>query len=97
VLPPSISFLDIQCPNVTFVSPILIGEDISMSRIIALNVANNWAGNLVTCVNYNHLWLNESFSLFIYRKIINRILIHEELAQFVTTTISQQMQRRVKY
>jgi len=96
VLPPSISFLKIQCPNVTFVSPILIG-DISMSRTIALNIANNWAGNLVTCVNYNHLWLHESFSIFIYMKIINRILIHEELAQFVSKMESDLLQMMVKY
>jgi len=96
VLPPSISFLKIQCPNVTFVSPILIG-DISISHKISMNIANNWAGNSVTCKNYYHLWLHESFSRFIYMKIINRIFTDKELAQFVSKIEFDNLQMVVKY
>jgi len=82
---------------VTFVSPDLLGGDISVSSAIAWFIANNWAGNLVTCVNYNHLWLHESFSIFIYMKIINRIFNHEEITQFVAKMESDQLQIMVKY
>ncbi|XP_024893067.1 leukotriene A-4 hydrolase-like [Temnothorax curvispinosus] len=46
--------------------------------------ATIWAGNLVTCCNYEHLWLNKSFSIFISRKIMRTILYHEDSSPDVT-------------
>ncbi|XP_077282891.1 leukotriene A-4 hydrolase-like [Temnothorax americanus] len=69
VLPPSIAHFEIECPCVTFISPTLLGGDISYLSSLARNISQSWAGNLVTCSNYQHLWLNKSFSIFICRKI----------------------------
>ncbi|XP_077254940.1 leukotriene A-4 hydrolase-like [Temnothorax americanus] len=75
VLPPSIAHFEIECPNVTFIPSTLLGGDRSyIGYSLARNIAQSWAGNLVTCENYEHLWLNKSFSLFISRKIKCRVL-----------------------
>ncbi|XP_071639989.1 leukotriene A-4 hydrolase-like [Temnothorax longispinosus] len=84
VLPLSIAHFEIECPCVTFISPTLLGGDISyLSSLIARNISQSWAGNLVTCSNYQHLWLNKSFSIFICRKIkCTMYLNYEDLYKF---------------
>ena len=89
VLPPSIAHFEIECPCVTFISSTLLGGDECYMSSLARNISQSWAGNLVTCSNYEHLWLNKSFSIFIYRKIgckvysnyeeMNKIFQREEL------------------
>lgn len=74
MLPPSISHFEIECPCVTFVSPSLLGADLLWDSLIAWNISQSWAGGLVTCSNFQHLWLNKSFSIFISRRIINKLL-----------------------
>ncbi|XP_071639719.1 leukotriene A-4 hydrolase-like [Temnothorax longispinosus] len=87
VLPPSIAHFEIECPCVTFISPTLLGGDRSyVSYSLARNISQSWAGNLVTCCNYEHLWLNKSFSIFISRKIKRRVfsvLYHKEIEVFL--------------
>jgi len=97
VLPPSISHFKIQCPCVTFVSPVLLGGDISVSFSVASSIAYNWAGNSVTCVNFNHLWLHESFNKFIYIRIINKMFFHDEIAQYLADINFHELQMMVKY
>ncbi|XP_071580602.1 leukotriene A-4 hydrolase-like [Temnothorax nylanderi] len=83
VLPPSIAHFEIECPCVTFISPTLLGGDRSyVSYSLARNISQSWAGNFVTCENYQHLWLNKSFSLFISRKIRRNVLYHDGIDAF---------------
>ncbi|XP_071554027.1 leukotriene A-4 hydrolase-like [Temnothorax nylanderi] len=80
LLPPSIADFEIECPCVTFISPFLIRGDRSyVCNSLARNISQSWAGNLVTCENYKHLWLNKSFSLFISRKIKRHVLYHARI------------------
>ncbi|XP_071559233.1 leukotriene A-4 hydrolase-like [Temnothorax nylanderi] len=78
VLPPSIAHFEIECPCVMFISPILLPGDYSYISLLAQRISESWAGCLVTCSNYEHLWLNKSFSIFISRKIISKLLIQIE-------------------
>ncbi|XP_071559234.1 leukotriene A-4 hydrolase-like [Temnothorax nylanderi] len=78
VLPPSIAHFEIECPCVMFISPILLPGDYSCISLLAQRISESWAGCLVTCLNYEHLWLNKSFSIFISRKIISKLLIQIE-------------------
>ncbi|XP_071559237.1 leukotriene A-4 hydrolase-like [Temnothorax nylanderi] len=78
VLPPSIAHFEIECPCVMFISPTLLPGDRSIISLLARYISKSWAGYLVTCSNYEHLWLNKSFSIFISRKIISKLLIQIE-------------------
>ncbi|KAG5305557.1 LKHA4 hydrolase, partial [Acromyrmex insinuator] len=71
VLPPNIPEIDLSCLSMIFVSSTLLNEDsFLICSTIAQKVAQNWAGGLVTCTNFQHLWLNKSFSTFISRRIM---------------------------
>ncbi|KAG5348034.1 LKHA4 hydrolase, partial [Acromyrmex charruanus] len=71
VLPSNIPEIDLSCLSMIFVSSTLLNEDsFLICSTIAQKVAQNWAGGLVTCTNFQHLWLNKSFSTFISRRIM---------------------------
>ncbi|XP_071639626.1 leukotriene A-4 hydrolase-like [Temnothorax longispinosus] len=83
VLPPSIAHFEIECPCVQFISPTLFHGDLSCISFFARTISQSWAGNLVTCSSYEHLWLNKSFSIFISRRILGKLLIHEDVESFL--------------
>lgn len=100
VLPQNIilKYLKVECPNVIFVSPALINGDISLIiRSLAQQISHMWTEYLVTCVNYNHLWLNKSLRMFIYKKIINKMLINKRTKEFFMTKMNCKMQKKVRY
>ncbi|KYN35576.1 Leukotriene A-4 hydrolase, partial [Trachymyrmex septentrionalis] len=74
VLPPNIPEIELQCLTTIFVSSTLLNEDsFLICSTLAQKVAQSWTGGVVTCENFQHLWLNKSFSTFISRKIIHRM------------------------
>ena len=70
VLPPSFPFGGMENPTLTFVTPALIAGDKSLASVIAHEISHSWSGNLVTNENWADFWLNEGFTMFIQRKII---------------------------
>ena len=73
ILPPSFSFSGMEHPCVNFVSPALVTGDKTGTIIIAHELAHSWSGNLVTCKNFEHLWVNEGLTTFIDGKIKSRL------------------------
>ena len=81
MLPRNIPEIEVQCLFIIYMSSMLLNEDFFIIYTTATvhsaqKVAQSWAGSLVTCENFQHLWLNKSFSTFISRKIICRIYKH---------------------
>jgi len=75
VLPPNIPEIELPCVSMIFVSSTLLNEDAFLIySTVAQKVAQSWAGGLVSCKNFQHLWLNKSFSTFISKKIIHGII-----------------------
>ena len=70
ILPPSCPFGGMENPTLTFISPSLIAGDKSLSFIIAHEIGHSWSGNLVTMNNWSDFWLNEGFTMFLERKLI---------------------------
>lgn len=73
ILPPSVSHFEIECSYLIFVSPTLLDADWSLCEPIARSISHNWAGIMVTCANFEHLWLNKSFSMYICRRILQEL------------------------
>lgn len=89
--------LKVECPNVIFVSPILLNGDISLIiRSVVKQISHMWTEYLVTCVNYNHLWLSKSLGMFIYKKIICKLSIDEKTKEFFMIEINRELQNKVK-
>ena len=42
----------------------LVLKDSTETNLIAHELAHQWWGNMITCANWNHFWLNEGFATF---------------------------------
>lgn len=73
VLPPSFPVGGMENPRLTFATPTILAGDKSLVAVIAHEVAHSWAGNLVTNATWNDFWLNEGFSVYVERRVIEEI------------------------
>jgi leukotriene-A4 hydrolase len=73
MLPPSFPFGGMENPNVTFVTPTLTAGDRSLANVVAHEIAHSWTGNLVTNRSWSDFWLNEGFTVFLERKILEKL------------------------
>jgi aminopeptidase N len=73
VLPPSFPFGGMENPMLTFATPTVIAGDRSLVSLIAHELAHSWSGNLVTNANWNDFWLNEGFTNYFERRILEQL------------------------
>ncbi len=78
VLPPSFPYGGMENPNLTFATPCVIAGDRSLVSLVAHELAHSWSGNLVTNSTWNDMWLNEGFTTYFERRIIEAIYGKEE-------------------
>ncbi len=73
VLPPSFPFGGMENPRLTFVTPTILAGDRSLTSLIAHELAHSWSGNLVTNATWNDFWLNEGFTVYFERRIMEEL------------------------
>lgn len=73
VLPPSFPFGGMENPRLTFATPTILAGDRSLVSLIAHELAHSWSGNLVTNATWSDLWLNEGFTTYFERRIMERL------------------------
>jgi len=73
VLPPSFPFGGMENPRLTFATPTIIAGDRSLTALIAHELAHSWSGNLVTNATWNDFWLNEGFTVYFERRIMEAL------------------------
>lgn len=78
VLPPSFPFGGMENPMLTFATPTIIAGDRSLVSLIAHELAHSWSGNLVTNATWNDFWLNEGFTTYFERRIIEDVYGKDE-------------------
>jgi len=79
VLPFAFPYGGMENPCLTFVTPALLAGDRSLTNVIAHEIAHSWTGNLVTNKDWTNFWMNEGFTKFFERKIIE-ILYGEDIS-----------------
>ncbi|MBN2799079.1 MAG: M1 family metallopeptidase [Deltaproteobacteria bacterium] len=97
MMPPAFPYGGMENPRLTFLTPTLIAGDRSLVTVLAHELAHSWTGNLVTNATMNDFWLNEGFTVWAERRIlevlegpeavgvaanIGRHDLEEELARF---------------
>ncbi|MEI9885775.1 MAG: leukotriene A4 hydrolase C-terminal domain-containing protein [Rhizomicrobium sp.] len=60
-------------PRLTFLTPSLLAGDRSLVNVLAHELAHSWTGNLVTSTTAEHFWLNEGFTVFAERRILEAL------------------------
>lgn len=73
VLPPSFPFGGMENPRLTFATPTILAGDKSLTSLVAHELAHSWSGNLVTNANWNDFWLNEGFTVYFERRIMESL------------------------
>jgi aminopeptidase N len=72
-MPPSFPYGGMENPRLTFLTPTLITGDKSLVNVVAHELAHSWTGNLVTNASAEHFWLNEGFTVFAERRILEAL------------------------
>src|SRR5262245_10262740 len=73
VLPPSFPFGGMENPRLTFLSPTILAGDRSLVSLLAHELAHSWSGNLVSNATWRDFWLNEGFTVYLERRIVERV------------------------
>jgi aminopeptidase N len=73
VLPPSFPFGGMENPMLTFATPTVIAGDKSLVSLVAHELAHSWSGNLVTNATWADFWLNEGFTTYLERRIVEAV------------------------
>ena len=73
ILPPSAPFGGMENPRLSFITPTVIAGDRSLVSLIAHELAHSWSGNLVTNATWRDFWLNEGFTVYLERRIVEAL------------------------
>jgi len=72
VMPPSFPYGGMENPRLTFLTPTLLAGDRSLVNVLAHELAHSWTGNLVTNATMDDFWLNEGFTVWAERRILEK-------------------------
>jgi len=95
VLPPSFPFGGMENPRLTFATPTILSGDRSLVSLVAHELAHSWSGNLVTNATWNDFWLNEGFTVYFERRIMES-LEGKDYADMLEVLGYQDLKRNVK-
>lgn len=73
IMPPAFPYGGMENPRLTFLTPTLIAGDRSQVNVVAHELAHSWTGNLVTNATMDDFWLNEGFTVYAERRILEEI------------------------
>ena len=57
----------------TFATPTVLAGDKSLVSLVAHELAHSWSGNLVTNATWRDFWLNEGFTVYLERRILEAV------------------------
>lgn len=72
-MPLAFPFGGMENPQLTFATPTILAGDQSLVNLIAHELAHSWSGNLVTNASWNDFWLNEGFTVYFERRIMEQL------------------------
>lgn len=85
IMPPSFPFGGMENPCLTFVTPCIVVGDKSLADVVIHEISHSWFGNLVTNANWSEFWLNEGFTMFSERRIVEELFGREVMCLEATT------------
>lgn len=96
VLPPSFPFGGMENPRLTFATPTIIAGDRSLVSVVAHELSHSWSGNLVTSATWNDFWINEGFTVYLERRIMEE-LYGKSYTEMLAVLGYQDLQSTIEY
>ncbi|KAG1847366.1 peptidase family M1-domain-containing protein [Suillus subluteus] len=85
VLPPSFPYGGMENPCLTFVTPTLLAGDRSLTDVVIHELTHSWFGNGVTHAHASHFWLNEGWTTYVERVLLQ--IIHSPAHRGLSSVI----------
>jgi leukotriene-A4 hydrolase len=76
-LPPAFPYGGMENPLLTFATPTILAGDRSLVALVAHELAHSWSGNLVTNATWEDFWLNEGFTVYCEKRIVEEVFGRE--------------------
>ncbi len=73
VMPRAFAYGGMENPRLSFISPSVVAGDRSLVATVVHELAHSWSGNLVTNSTWNDFWLNEGFTSYLERRLIENL------------------------
>jgi leukotriene-A4 hydrolase len=70
VMPRAFAYGGMENPRISFISPSIIAGDRSLVATVVHELAHSWSGNLVTNATWDDFWLNEGFTSYLERRLM---------------------------
>jgi len=70
VMPRAFAYGGMENPRISFVSPSIVAGDRSLVSTVVHELAHSWSGNLVTNATWDDFWLNEGFTSYLERRLM---------------------------
>ncbi len=70
IMPRAFAYGGMENPRLSFVSPSIIAGDRSLVAVVVHELAHSWSGNLVTNATWDDFWLNEGFTTYLERRLV---------------------------
>jgi aminopeptidase N len=70
IMPRAFAYGGMENPRISFVSPSIIAGDRSLVSTVVHELAHSWSGNLVTNATWDDFWLNEGFTSYLERRLM---------------------------
>ena len=94
VMPRAFAYGGMENPRLSFISPSTVAGDRSLVSVIVHELAHSWSGNLVTNSTWDDFWLNEGFTSYLERRMVETLygerrahmedaIAYEELVQTI--------------
>lgn len=78
VMPPFSPYGGMENPRMTFLTPTIVVGDGSLVSVVAHELAHGSTGNLISNATANDFWLNEGWTTYAQRRIIEAMDGEEE-------------------
>jgi leukotriene-A4 hydrolase len=73
IMPRAFAYGGMENPRISFVSPSIIAGDRSLVSTVVHELAHSWSGNLVTNATWDDFWLNEGFTSYLERRLVEQL------------------------
>ncbi|HYO01746.1 MAG TPA: leukotriene A4 hydrolase C-terminal domain-containing protein [Mycobacterium sp.] len=73
VMPPSFPFGGMEHARLSFLSPTVITGKRDLISLTAHELSHSWSGNLVTNRYWSDLWLNEGFTTYVEKRVVEAL------------------------